>query len=62
MNGKDYKMFSEALVNEDLQICTWQLHELVLLFEKNDPDFQRDKFFKELFRGPKKKPSLTVVI
>ena len=54
MNDRDYTMFSEALVNEELQICTWQLHELVLLFEKNDPDFQRDKFFKELFRGPKK--------
>ena len=54
MNHKDYKMFSDALVNEELQICTGQLHELVLLFEKNYPDFQRDKFFKELFRGPEK--------
>jgi len=62
MNYKDYTMVSEDMVNEELEICTWQLHELVLLFEKNDPDFQRDKFFKELFRGPKKKPSLTVVI
>jgi|TARA_R110000744_G_scaffold291352_1_gene401980 hypothetical protein len=54
MNEKDYKMFSEALISEDFQISTWQLQELIQLFEKNDPAFQRDRFFKELFRGPKK--------